>query len=195
MTFSQFRRRYAPGKVIEYPGHNVEFSAPMNFDVEPAEIMSTQPPNESTVPSLVTHDSHEQQPEPTMVDLTMDQARPDLFIDTLLPKFDAVSNNSDEECRRLQVELQNVRSALDHLRAHSSQQEGRLTSEKNKWLETVASTKESQLNKVRALHKCIGALASDLNTAQAEVQRLQSVQRTPLDLPLLMGILRAVHAH
>ena len=59
----------------------------------------------------------------------------------------------------------------------------------------MASTKESHLNEVRALHKRIGALASDLNAAQAEVQRLQSVQRTPLDLPLLMGILRAVHSH
>ena len=59
----------------------------------------------------------------------------------------------------------------------------------------MASTKESHLNEVRTLQKCIGALASDLNAAQAEIQRLQSVQRAPLDLPLLMGILRAVHAH
>ena len=59
----------------------------------------------------------------------------------------------------------------------------------------MASTKESHLNEVRALHKRIGAMASDLNAAQAEVQRLWSAQRPPLDLPLLMGILRAVHSH
>ena len=59
----------------------------------------------------------------------------------------------------------------------------------------MASTKEFHLNEVRALHKRIGALASDLNAAEAEVQRLRSAQRTPLDLPLLMGILRAVHSH
>ena len=90
MTPWQFWRRYALGKVIEYPGHNVEFSAPMNFHVEPPKIMSTQSPNESTVPSLVTPDSHEHQSEPTMVDLTMDPITPNLFVDTLLPKFDAV---------------------------------------------------------------------------------------------------------
>ena len=44
MTPSQFWRRYSPGKVVEYPGHNVAISAPMNFNVEPAEIMSTQSP-------------------------------------------------------------------------------------------------------------------------------------------------------
>ena len=93
------------------------------------------------------------------------------------------------------MELQNVQSSLDHLHTFSSQQEGRLASEKTKWLEAMASTKESHLNEVRALHKRIGALASDLNAAQAEVQRLQSVQRAPLDLPLVMGILSAVHSH
>ena len=185
MTPSQFWRRYAPGKVIEYPGHNVGFSAPVNFAVEPEEMMSTQSPNEPT----------EQQPNLNLVDLTMEQAVADPTIDTLLPKFDAVSTDPDEEHRRLRTELQTVQSALDHLRAYSSQQEGRLTAEKTKWLETVASTKESHLNEVRALHKRIGALASDLNAAQAEVQRLQSVQRNPLEFPLLMGILRAVHAH
>ena len=73
MTPSQFRSRYSRGKVIEYPGHNVAFSAPMNFDVEPAEIMSTQSLNESTAPPWATPDSHEHQSEPPMVDLTMDQ--------------------------------------------------------------------------------------------------------------------------
>ena len=131
MTPSQFWTRYAVGKVIPYLGHNVDFSAPINFDMEPAEIMSTQSPIESTVLSLVTPDSHVHQSEPTMVDLTMDQTTPDLFVDTLLPKFDAVSNNCDEECRRLQVELQNVQSTLDHLRAYASQQEGRPASDLN----------------------------------------------------------------
>ena len=92
MPPSQFWRRYAPGKVIEYPGHNVEFSAPVNFDVEPAKIMSTQSPNEPT----------EQQPNPNMVDLTMDQAVREPTIDTMLPKFDAVCADSDEEHRRLE---------------------------------------------------------------------------------------------
>ena len=59
----------------------------------------------------------------------------------------------------------------------------------------MASTKESHLDEVRTLHKRIGALASDLNAAQAEVQRLQSLQRTPLDLLLFIGILRVVHSH
>ena len=44
-------------------------------------------------------------------------------------------------------------------------------------------------------HKRIGALAWDRNEAQTEVQSLQLVHQTPLDLLLLMGILRAVHAH
>ena len=119
-----------------------------------------------------------------MVDLTMDQTASDLFVDALLPTFDAVSNNSDEECRRLQAELQNVQCWLDHLCTYSSQQEGRLASEKTKRLEAMASTKESHLNEVRALHKRVGARASDLSAAQAEVQRLQSVQRAPLGLTL-----------
>ena len=109
-----------------------------------------------------------------MVDLTMDPTTSDSFVGALLPKFDAVSNKSHEECRRLQAELQNVQSSLDHLCTYSLQQEGRLASEKTKWLEAMASTKESHLNEVRALHKRIGALASDLNAAQAEVQRLPS---------------------
>ena len=146
----------------------MEFPVPINFDVE-AEIMSTQSPNESTVPSLVTPDSHEQQPHPTMVDLTMDQAAPGLVIDTLLNEFDAASTSFDEECCRLRVDLQSFQSALDHVRAYSSQQEGHLTAEKTKWLQTVASAKESHLNEVRALHKRIGALASDDNAAQTEV--------------------------
>ena len=185
MTPSQFWRRYAPGKAIEYPGHVTGFSIPVDFNVEPAEIMSTQSP----------HEPVEQQSNLTLVDLTMEQAAPDPTIDTLLSKFDAISTDPDEELQRLRTELQTVQSALDHLRAYSSQQEGLLTAEKTKWPETVASTKESHLNEVRALHKRIGALASDLNVAQTEVQRLRSVQRNPLDLPLLMGILRAVHAH
>ena len=67
-----------------------------------------------------------------MVDLTMDPTTSDPFVDALLPHFDAFSNKSDEECRRLQVELQNVQSSSDHLRTYSSQQEGRLASEKTK---------------------------------------------------------------
>ena len=59
----------------------------------------------------------------------------------------------------------------------------------------MASSKESHLNKLCALHKRIGALASDLNAAEAEVQRFRSIPRTPPDLPFLMGILRAVHSH
>ena len=37
--------------------------------------------------------------------------------------------------------------------------------------------------------------ASDLNVAQAAVERLRSTQRSPPYLPLLMGILRVVRTH
>ena len=102
-----------------------------------------------------------------MVDLTVDQTTSDLFVDDLPLKFDAFSNNSDEECRGLLAELQNVRSPLDHLRTYSSQQEGR--PEKTKWLEAMASTNDSHINDVPTLHERTCALASDLNAAQAEV--------------------------
>ena len=61
--------------------------------------MSTQSRSESTVPSLATPDSHKHQSALAMVDLTMDHTTSDLFVDALLPKFDAVFNKSDEECR------------------------------------------------------------------------------------------------
>ena len=93
MTPSQFWRCYSPGKIIEYPGHDVAFLAPINFNVEPAEIMSTQSPSESTVPSLITPDSHEHQSESAMVDLTMDHTTSDLFVDALLAMFDASATN------------------------------------------------------------------------------------------------------
>ena len=96
----------------------------MNFDVELAEIMSTQSPNEPTVPHLATPDSHEHRPATATIDLTMDPTVSDPFADALLPKFDAVSHQPDEECRRLQAELQSVQSSLDHLRTYSVQQEG-----------------------------------------------------------------------
>ena len=81
------------------------------------------------------------------------------------------------------------------MHTYLSPQDGRVASEKAKWREATASTKESHLNEVRALHKHISALASHLNAAEAEVQRLRSTQRIPPDVPLLMGILRAVHSH
>ena len=93
MTPLQFWRRYSLGTVIECPGHDVAFSAPINFNVEPA---STQSPSESTVPPLATPDSHEHPSKSAMIDLTMDPTTSDSFADALSPKFDVVPNQSDD---------------------------------------------------------------------------------------------------
>ena len=71
MTPSQFWRHFALGKAIEFLGHLTGFSIPVDFNVEPEEIMS-----------LI-----EQQPNLTLLDLTMRKAAPDPTIDTLSLKF------------------------------------------------------------------------------------------------------------
>ena len=96
MTPSQSWRCYSPSKVIEYLGHDIAFLVPMNFDIEPAEIPSTQSLADSVVQPSATPTSHEHHQDSAMVDLTVDPAALGSFADALLPKFDAVSQCSQD---------------------------------------------------------------------------------------------------
>ena len=101
------------GHAIECPGHDVAFSSPRDFDVELVEILSTQSLMELTAPSTVTPTSNELRDRSSaVVDLTSSTTSMETFGDIVLPQFDVVSCQLDEEGRCLQADLHVTQSTL-----------------------------------------------------------------------------------